>query len=65
MDGWTYGRAESNMPLQLFQSWGHKNSISPQKQFSVPFNQFNHLLELRYIDLHCTKMNSNYQHSKI
>ena len=23
-DGCTHGRAESNMPLQLFQSWGHK-----------------------------------------
>ena len=24
-DAHTHGQAESNMPLQLFQSWGHKN----------------------------------------
>ena len=24
-DTWTDGQAQSNMPLQLFQSWGHKN----------------------------------------
>ena len=23
--GWTHGQTLSNMPLQLFQSWGHKN----------------------------------------
>ena len=24
-DTHTHGQSESNMPLQLFQSWGHKN----------------------------------------
>ena len=24
-DGRTHGQAQRNMPLQLFQSWGHKN----------------------------------------
>ena len=26
MDAHTQGQAESNMPLQLFQSWGHRNN---------------------------------------
>ena len=31
---WTEGQAKGNMPLQLFQSWGHKNVIksSPRLQ---------------------------------
>ena len=36
-----------------------KISISPQKQFSVPFNQFYHLLELRHIDLKWTVITVN------
>ena len=27
-DGWTNGQAQSNMPLQFFQSWGHKKVIT-------------------------------------
>ena len=26
LNGRTHGQAQSNMPLQLFQSWGHKNA---------------------------------------
>ena len=26
MDRWKDGQAQSNMPLQFFQSWGHKNN---------------------------------------
>ena len=26
MDGMTHGQAQSNMPLKLFQSWGHNEA---------------------------------------
>ena len=34
-DGCTDGQAKSNVPLQLFQSWGHKKHLPSQFQNEI------------------------------